>query len=414
MQHHALEEHIDDCLKLAMHRCGNIDEAQELCQQTMLAALDYLASGREIHDMRAWLAGVLSRKFYDALRRKYKLPTVSMEDIEGIPDDDPSDAIADEAEVNQLRRQIAYLSRTYREVIVRHHLNGESVQCIAKALSLPEGTVKSRLSSGRWHIKKGFDDMENYTAHSYAPHVLHVGISGVQGLRGEPYSITENNLIAQNLLLLAYEKPVTEAELAKTIGIPAAYVEPVIDMLVNAELMKRVGHRVYTDFIIVTHKESEDSIEPQQKLIDEHFDALWQPLQTGLCQLDDAPFYQRLSEGKRHKLAYYFVMHTLSQCFFGAGARIYNPEHPYPQRPDGGKWVASGFSYPQNYDDTKLAAYRWSGERTNEVHGYLDTKEITLKVFDTPLEKLRYFHTSFDLKDDMLAKMLYTIDTGIP
>ena len=49
--------------------------------------------------------------------------------------------------------------------------------------------------------------------------------------------------IAQNLLILAYDKPVTVTELAKAIGIAAAYIEPVIDKLVSGELLKRVGTR---------------------------------------------------------------------------------------------------------------------------------------------------------------------------
>ena len=101
MQYQALEACIDDCLKLAIQKCGNLDEAQELCQDTMLAALAYLASGGEIQNTRAWLGSVLNRKFYDALRKKYKLPTVSMEDVAALSADDEPDAVADETEIVQ-------------------------------------------------------------------------------------------------------------------------------------------------------------------------------------------------------------------------------------------------------------------------------------------------------------------------
>lgn len=37
-----------------------------------------------------------------------------------------------------------------------------------------------------------------------------------------------------------------------SIGIPAAYVEPIVEKLVDGELMKKVGNKVYTDFMIST------------------------------------------------------------------------------------------------------------------------------------------------------------------
>ncbi|MDR2145752.1 MAG: RNA polymerase sigma factor [Tannerella sp.] len=355
----------------------------------------------------------MNRKFYDSLRGKYKLPTISIDSIEIAVEDEFDTADTDEME--ELRKHIAFLTRIYREVIVRHYLNGESVETIANALQIPVGTVKSRLSSGRTHIKKGFDSMEKYTKQSYEPQVLHVGISGIQGLNGEPYNITERNLIAQNLLILAYEQPLTETELAKAIGIPAAYIESVIESLVRNELMKRVGNKVYTDFIIYSHNDVAKNIEPQRKLINDNFAVFWKPLQAGLNKLRSASFYVKMAERKRHKLEYYFLMHTMSQCFFGAGAKIYDGSHEYPQRPNGGQWVAMGYSYPQNYDynNSEIHKYTWSGERTNEVHDTLGAKKLILKVFDTPLEKQRYFHTKSILEDDVLAKMLYIINKGI-
>ena len=414
MKPNELEKYLDYVLKIAIVKCGNLEEAQDLCQETMFSALKYMANGNIINDIKAWLGGVMNRKFYDSLRKKYKLPTVSIQSIE-IPEENRLDALFDADEAEELRKQIAFLARIYREVIVRHYMNGESVEHISKALDIPTGTVKSRLSSGRTHIKKGFEGMENYTKQSYEPQVLLVGISGTQGLNGEPYNLTERNLIAQNLLLLAYEKPVTETELAKAIGIPSAYIEPVLESLVDSELMKRVGNKVYTDFIIYSHEDVAKNIEPQRNLVNDNFDVFWKPLKTGLDKLKTAPLYAELTDRKRNKLEYYFLMHTMSQCIFGAGAKVYEGRHDYPERPNGGKWVAMGHSFPQNYDygNSEIHKYTWSGERINEVHNSLGAKKLILKVFDTPLEKQRYFLTNPIFKDDILAQMLYVIDERI-
>jgi len=407
-----LERYVDFVLKMAVKKCGNFYEAQELCQETMLTALQYISNGKEINNIRPWLSAVLNRKFYDTLRKKYKLPTVNIENACEIAAEDEADTVLLCEESAGLRKQIAFLAHIYREVIVRHYFNGENVESIAKSLKIPAGTVKSRLSGGRTQIKKGFDEMENYSKNSYEPQVLYVSISGTPGLNNEPYCFTDNNLIAQNLLILAYNKPVTETELAKAIGIPAAYIEAIIGTLVRMELMKRIGNKVYTDFIIYSHKDTEHGIEPQVRLINNNFDAFWKPLQTGLNKLRNASFYARLSVRKQQKLEYYFLMHTLSQGIFGAGGKVYDRKHDFPERPNGGKWIGSGHSYPQNHchDSDGSKQYNWSGERTNEIDNTLGTKKLTLKVFDTPLEKHRYFHTPSNTKDDVLAQMLYIIN----
>lgn len=49
-------------------------------------------------------------------------------------------------------------------------------------------------------------------------------------------SLTEGDALAQNLLILAYEKPLTVSALSKAIGVASAYVEPVINKLVDGEL----------------------------------------------------------------------------------------------------------------------------------------------------------------------------------
>jgi len=411
-----LAKYADMFLKIAVQKCGNLDQAQELCQETLLAALVAIRRGTHINDPKAWLSGTMNHKYYDALRRKYKLPTVSIDDIGELPDDSGAQALLHTQEAEDLRRRIAFLAGTYREVIVRHYLAGESVAHIAAALGLPQGTVKSRLSTGRTQIKKGIDAMEPYAKQSYQPQVLHVSYSGRPSLDGEPTSLSTNNLIVQNLLILAYEKPATPAALAQAIGIPTAYVEPLVERLVAAELMKRVGRKVYTDFIIYFHDTVAPQIESQKKLVHTNFNCFWQPLREGLDRLQSTPFYSSLAFRQQRKLEYHFLMHAMHRCFFDTGEQIYGPRQELPDRPNGGKWIAISHCYPQSFrmEGSLFSLYNWSGERIHTASDHLDTNRLTLRVFDTPLEKPRYYHTPHNLSDDTLARLLYSIAQGIP
>lgn len=217
MQSENLEKHIEFLLSAALKKCGNIYDAEDLTQETLLAALSYLASGKEIRDIKAWLLVVMGRKFNDLLRKRYKQPVICMGEGFDIVDENAVIQVEEEKnEAENVRRVVAYLAKNYREVIVRYYMDGKSVSQIAAELDLPEGTVKSRLHFGRDRVKKGISHMEKYAEQSYSPVTLHISYSGSAGLNGEPTALVKNDLIAQNILWLAYPKPATMEEHSRT------------------------------------------------------------------------------------------------------------------------------------------------------------------------------------------------------
>lgn len=149
-----LTEYADFLLNMALYKCGNIMDAQDLVQDTLLAALAAVER-KSIDDPKAWLTAVLNRKYYDQLRRKYNKPTVSFDVAGDTPDSvEIYDGIEKSAEAEEIRRCLAYLTKLYREVMVRYYMHGEKVKDIAADLDISESTVKSRLDAGRKRIGK--------------------------------------------------------------------------------------------------------------------------------------------------------------------------------------------------------------------------------------------------------------------
>lgn len=87
MQNKELENQIDFLLSAALRKCENFEDAQDLTQETLLSALVFISGGKIIDNIKAWLVTVLNRKYYDMLRKKYKLPTVTVGDEFDITDD---------------------------------------------------------------------------------------------------------------------------------------------------------------------------------------------------------------------------------------------------------------------------------------------------------------------------------------
>ena len=235
-----ISNYIEYLFSVALKKSGNLTDAEDLTQEVLLAALSYLNRGGVITNMPAWLSSTLNHKWSDMLRKKYKLPTIS---IDVVADELEEESIPDEPSVEQVRREVAYLAKLQRDVIVKHYLQGKKVQVIADELGVPKGTVLSRLSSGREQMRKGLESMEQYERQSYIPERLDLTYHGTPGLHDEPWSLVADDLMKQNILIIAYEKPVTAVEIAKALGIPTPYIERAVDDLVKSQLMCRSGIR---------------------------------------------------------------------------------------------------------------------------------------------------------------------------
>lgn len=154
--------YFNELRRLAEAKCASRQDAEDLLNETYLAAYAYLRRGGQIAHPKTWLVNTLMHKRNSALRRQYRQPLVSLTDSLPLPEpDDGLSAFLASEEAAALRRALLYQAHTTREALIRHYYRGYGVADIARQLGIPEGTVKSRLSAGRAHIRKGWNDMIN-------------------------------------------------------------------------------------------------------------------------------------------------------------------------------------------------------------------------------------------------------------
>ena len=144
----AITQYYDDLIRLAVSKCGSQTDAEDLVGDTMLAAFSYMKRGGTIEYPKTWLANTLCHKYNDNLRRKYREPiTINFDDsLDIFTDEEESFSSEDAAKIRKELNHLAYINR---EVLIRYYFGRQSVSDIAAGLDIPEGTVKSRLSSGR-------------------------------------------------------------------------------------------------------------------------------------------------------------------------------------------------------------------------------------------------------------------------
>ncbi len=388
-----LTEYADYLLQTALYKTSNIDEAQDLVQETLISALVAIEQKKPIDNLKNWLVTVLNRKYYDMLRHKYRKPTVSMDVIAEIPHDIAIyENIEKSEDAENIRRCLAYLTKLYREVMVRFYIHGQSVNEIATALDISENTVKSRLDRGRTHIRKEFN-MENFTNNSYEPETLWLANSGECGLNNEPFSLVGQDRIPMNILILAYKTPLTIPEIAKAMGIATAYIEPIVERLINGELMKKVSDRVYSDFIIYKEDDRTANLSLERELADKLYKDIWEIVEEGLAELRKQDFYKSQKLSQSLKLESFFSIRTVHTAVNNVRNEMCGGGYSWedtPVRPNGGKWYAMGNHYSPNYDwnNNEFSKYCISGEAGYNLVDYCGLKQISLLFeYDTNLGK---------------------------
>lgn len=258
--------------------------------------------------------------------------------------------------------------------------------------------------------------MDAYEKQSYRPERLDVCCRGRPGLHDEPWSLVGGDLMKQNILIVACETPLTVVEIARALGIPTAYVEEAVRSLADAELMARIGNRFFTDFQIRTPEQLERCLDVELALVEAHYDTLKRMADDYTDALRATDFTPALEPSARRKLELYFLLHLFSTSLYTAMQRLVPADEIFPDRPDGGAWIAEGLRFPADFDFSagRVWRYTYGGRRSARWDSMLGAKRIELHIYDMQPDLNRYARGPVELRDGDLALLLYLLHRGIP
>jgi RNA polymerase sigma-70 factor (ECF subfamily) len=134
--HNLIEREIPRLRRFARALTRSSDRADDLVQETLLRAIAKSHLWQTGTDIRAWLFTIMHNQYVNMIRRAVR--EGSTIDIEQMS-----------SQLRELERALACLPGEQREVILLVGLEGMSYETVAQVLSVPVGTVRSRLSRGR-------------------------------------------------------------------------------------------------------------------------------------------------------------------------------------------------------------------------------------------------------------------------
>jgi RNA polymerase sigma-70 factor, ECF subfamily len=148
---------LDPLYNFARWLSGDADEARDLVQETYLKALRGLDSFQEGTNFRAWMFRILRNTFLTS-RTGLERRNTTQEDESGFEEsvvtaETPEAALIRRADGEMVRKAIAQLAAPFREVLLLADLEEMKYQDVAEALSIPIGTVMSRLARARKQLR---------------------------------------------------------------------------------------------------------------------------------------------------------------------------------------------------------------------------------------------------------------------
>lgn len=144
---------MDRLYKFAMKLCRSEHDAEDLLQATVLKALEKKDMFKEGSNLFSWVSTIMYNDFVSSYRRKVKFESkFDCEDIIKNQSVAPSQATLSElSEVNEAMEQ---LSEKHRTILIYVCVKGLKYKEVAKLLSIPVGTVRSRLSRAREQLEE--------------------------------------------------------------------------------------------------------------------------------------------------------------------------------------------------------------------------------------------------------------------
>ena len=167
--HNLIEDEIPRLRRYARALTRSSDRADDLVQETLLRAIAKAHLWQTGTDIRAWLFTIMHNHYVNMVRRAMREEaTVGIEQMSSslVATADPTAS----RQLRELERALACLPGNQREVILLVGLEGMSYETAAQILSVPVGTVRSRLSRGRDTLRRLMDMPEKGRFASPAAH----------------------------------------------------------------------------------------------------------------------------------------------------------------------------------------------------------------------------------------------------
>jgi len=361
----------------ALSKCNDIAEAEELASRITCEAYITLRTVENVYNWEGYLHKIASNVYARYVQEQVKHKASDIAEVD-VPDEKnfESDYIKKE-DLELLKREVAWLSKRHREIVLLHYYHNKKLTEIAEILNLPEGTVKWHLSDAKKILRKGMKRMRTEGTLGLEPiELIHMGNMGSPGPKGDTNSFL-NSKLRQNIAYAAYFEPKTIEEIAKELNVSPVFIEDEVEYLEEwgfLDLMPGLKYRtnIFIDCtphdVLVELREVEAEI---TKMICEEY--IPQLIECAMCYARETIY---IPDGDFNYFLWSLIPLALMQyCMGNLDWDMMVHMNYIVQRKDGGNYAALATLYQEKVEEilereytcgpmcsweTKVPVYAWS------------------------------------------------------
>lgn len=154
----------DKVYTIALRHVGNANDAAEVAQQVFINAYRNLSSFKEEANLATWLYRIAFNQSVTLFRERGRQRAVSIHATSGTDDDagrdlpsqngDPSHHVMNADLSDKINQALALLDDESRRIVILREFQDHAYEEIAEILSIPVGTVRSKLHRARLFLKE--------------------------------------------------------------------------------------------------------------------------------------------------------------------------------------------------------------------------------------------------------------------
>ncbi len=153
-----IKEYQNDIYSLCLSILKNVDDAMDMTQEAFLIAFENLKNFKHISKFSTWIYRIAYNLCINLKKKKGELLILEDDDTFNVELEDKSSSLWEEIEKNErvkiIEKALKLIKESDRIIIELKDVKGLSYEELSTILSLPMGTIKSRLFRAREKLKK--------------------------------------------------------------------------------------------------------------------------------------------------------------------------------------------------------------------------------------------------------------------
>lgn len=243
-----LKKYTKKIMGFAFSKTRNTYLAEDLAQEIMLQLATSLSKNPNIKQLDSYVYTLCCYTWSKFLRdNKKHWDNCNIDGIASLASDTNIEQETISALlIETMQKEIAYLSQLHRQITIMFYYENKKTDLIANELGIKPSTVRWHLGEIRRKLKEGLEmthvDLSYNPKKMWCEHNGYANRTDMYGLGGD--------LLVSNIAIACYGEPLTLSEIARKLGVAAAYIEKHVENLVYMDYLKQISNKYQTNFFI--------------------------------------------------------------------------------------------------------------------------------------------------------------------